>query len=75
MYHYISFINNTWLILIAYQYIFYSYYWGIISFFLNAVAFQGLRELSNNLAEPFGNDETDIPGRAVIAVCILLCVK
>jgi predicted membrane chloride channel (bestrophin family) len=61
MYHYISFINNTWLILIAYQYIFYSYYWGIISFFLNAVAFQGLRELSNNLAEPFGNDETDIP--------------
>jgi predicted membrane chloride channel (bestrophin family) len=66
MYHYISFINNTWLILIAYQYIFYSYYWGIISFFLNAVAFQGLRELSNNLAEPFGNDETDIPGRGFI---------
>jgi hypothetical protein len=61
MYHYVSFVNNTWLLLVAYQWIFYSYYWGIIACFLNIVAFLGVRELANNLAEPFGSDETDIP--------------
>lgn len=62
MYHYISLVNNLWLLLLAYQWIFYSYYWGIFACFLNVYAFLGLRELANNLAEPFGSDESDIPG-------------
>eukprot|EP00243_Klebsormidium_subtile_P003329 TRINITY_DN16693_c0_g1_i1.p1 TRINITY_DN16693_c0_g1~~TRINITY_DN16693_c0_g1_i1.p1 ORF type:complete len:395 (+),score=140.09 TRINITY_DN16693_c0_g1_i1:412-1596(+) len=61
LYHYISLVNNLWLLLLAYQWIFYSYYWGIFACFLNVYAFLGLRELANNLAEPFGSDESDIP--------------
>lgn len=64
MYHYVSLVNNLWLLLVAYQWIFYSYYWGIITCFLTIYAFLGLRELANNLAEPFGSDESDIPGKS-----------
>ena len=62
MYHYVSLVNNLWLLLVAYQWVFYSYYWGIFTCFLTVFAFLGLRELANNLAEPFGCDESDIPG-------------
>ncbi|GAQ88257.1 hypothetical protein KFL_004130030 [Klebsormidium nitens] len=61
LYHYITLMNTAWLVLISYMFIFYSRYWGIIATILTVLAFQGLREIANVLAEPLGNDETDIP--------------
>jgi predicted membrane chloride channel (bestrophin family) len=63
LYHYITLMNTAWLLLISYMFVFYSRYWGIIATFLTVLAFQGLREIANVLAEPLGNDKTDIPVR------------
>lgn len=68
-------MNTAWLLLISYMFIFYSRYWGIIATVLTVLAFQGLREIANVLAEPLGNDETDIPVRTNASVSLSLPIN
>lgn len=61
LYHLITVLNTGFLLATAYQFVFYAGYWGIVPVTFTALAFQGLRELASVLADPLGNDDTDIP--------------
>ncbi|GAQ79686.1 hypothetical protein KFL_000360020 [Klebsormidium nitens] len=59
-YHLLNVMAIGYLLLLAYTQVFSSYFYGIFPMALTALVTLGLRELSNALADPFNEDDTDI---------------
>ncbi|GAQ91557.1 hypothetical protein KFL_008060030 [Klebsormidium nitens] len=60
-FHLLNAVLVGYLLLLAYTYCMYSYYYSIIGMLLTTVSLLGLRELSCALSDPFGSDATDLP--------------
>ncbi|GAQ91609.1 hypothetical protein KFL_008180010, partial [Klebsormidium nitens] len=61
LYHLIAILTTSFLFVMAYQFVFVAGYLGCVPVLLPTLGFQSLRELANVLADPLGNDDTDIP--------------
>lgn len=60
-FHVLNFILFIYMLLVAYTYTMFSYYYSIIGVFLTALSLLGLRELAIVLSDPLGNDDIDLP--------------
>eukprot|EP00243_Klebsormidium_subtile_P002722 TRINITY_DN15518_c0_g1_i1.p1 TRINITY_DN15518_c0_g1~~TRINITY_DN15518_c0_g1_i1.p1 ORF type:complete len:464 (-),score=97.36 TRINITY_DN15518_c0_g1_i1:499-1890(-) len=60
-FHLINFLVLVYLAVNAYAFAFFSAYWSFLGYIIFTIALLGLRELGVALADPFGDDETDLP--------------
>jgi predicted membrane chloride channel (bestrophin family) len=60
-FHILNFILFIYLVLVAYTYTMFSYYYSIIGVFLTALSLLSLRELASVLSDPLGHDDVDLP--------------
>eukprot|EP00270_Netrium_digitus_P005627 TRINITY_DN17529_c0_g1_i1.p1 TRINITY_DN17529_c0_g1~~TRINITY_DN17529_c0_g1_i1.p1 ORF type:complete len:419 (-),score=62.32 TRINITY_DN17529_c0_g1_i1:197-1423(-) len=60
-FHLQNFILISYLLVYAYCFTFMTRMWTIPAYFITLVAQLGLRELGNNLSNPFGHDAVDLP--------------
>ncbi|GAQ84211.1 hypothetical protein KFL_001800190 [Klebsormidium nitens] len=60
-FHLINFLLLVYLAVNAYAFAFFSAYWSLLGYAVFTIALLGLRELGVALADPFGDDETDLP--------------
>eukprot|EP00245_Coleochaete_scutata_P014012 TRINITY_DN585_c0_g3_i1.p1 TRINITY_DN585_c0_g3~~TRINITY_DN585_c0_g3_i1.p1 ORF type:complete len:534 (+),score=94.99 TRINITY_DN585_c0_g3_i1:118-1719(+) len=60
-FHLANSILIGYLAVLSYAFVFISPYYSVLGYILILFTFLGLRELSSVLADPFGNDDTDLP--------------